>query len=39
MATQSGSRNLVRRAVIATDSKKAVTEYFVSKQEERQCLK
>ncbi|XP_018312643.1 coiled-coil domain-containing protein 42 homolog [Mycetomoellerius zeteki] len=40
MATaQDESRNLVQRAVIPTDSQKAVSEYFISKQEERQSIK
>ncbi|XP_071561322.1 coiled-coil domain-containing protein 42 homolog [Temnothorax nylanderi] len=36
---QDESRNLVHRAVIPTDSQKAVSEYFISKQEERQAIK
>ncbi|XP_039305247.1 coiled-coil domain-containing protein 42 homolog [Solenopsis invicta] len=36
---QDKSRELVQRAVIPTDSQKAVLEYFVSKQEERQSIK
>ncbi|XP_018361017.1 PREDICTED: coiled-coil domain-containing protein 42 homolog [Trachymyrmex cornetzi] len=36
---QDESRNLVQRAVIPTDSQKAVSEYFISKQEERQSIK
>ncbi|KAG5332024.1 CCD42 protein, partial [Acromyrmex charruanus] len=36
---QEESRNLVQRAVIPTDSQKAVLEYFRSKQEERQSIK
>ncbi|XP_018397814.1 PREDICTED: coiled-coil domain-containing protein 42 homolog [Cyphomyrmex costatus] len=40
MATaQYESRNLVQRAVIPTDSQKAVLEYFISKREERQSIK
>ncbi|KAL6259066.1 hypothetical protein P5V15_008987 [Pogonomyrmex californicus] len=38
-ACQDRSRDLVLRAVIPTDSQKAVSEYFVSKQEERQYIK
>jgi len=37
--TQDESRNLVQRAVIPTDSQKAVLEYLISKQEERQSIK
>lgn len=33
------SKDLVQKAVITTDPQKAVSEYFVSKQEERQCIK
>ncbi|XP_077282049.1 coiled-coil domain-containing protein 42 like-2 [Temnothorax americanus] len=36
---QDESRSLVHRAVITTDSQKAVSEYFISKQEERQAIK
>jgi len=36
---QDKSRNLVQRTVIPTDSQKAVLEYFISKQEERQSIK
>ncbi|KAG5313863.1 CCD42 protein, partial [Acromyrmex insinuator] len=36
---QDESRNLVQRAVIPTDSQKAVLEYFRSKEEERQSIK
>lgn len=32
-------RDLVYRTVIPTDSLKAVSEYFISKQEERQTIK
>lgn len=40
MATiQDESKDLVQRAVITTDPQKAISEYFVSKQEERQCIK
>ncbi|XP_070158550.1 coiled-coil domain-containing protein 42 homolog [Polyergus mexicanus] len=40
MATaQDGSKDFVQRAVITTDPQKAVSEYFISKQEERQCIK
>lgn len=33
------SKNLVQRAVIPPNSQKAVSEYFISKQEERQSIK
>ncbi|XP_072746293.1 coiled-coil domain-containing protein 42 homolog [Anoplolepis gracilipes] len=36
---QDGSKNLVQRAVITTDLQKAISEYFVSKQEEHQSIK
>ncbi|XP_050457372.1 coiled-coil domain-containing protein 42 like-2-like [Cataglyphis hispanica] len=40
MATvQDESKDLVQRAVITTDPQKAITEYFISKQEERQRIK
>lgn len=35
MATEDVLKNLVRRAPVTTDSQKAVSEYLVSKQEER----
>lgn len=36
---QNESRVLIHRAVIPTDSQKAVLEYLISKQEERQIIK
>ncbi|XP_011880119.1 PREDICTED: coiled-coil domain-containing protein 42 homolog isoform X1 [Vollenhovia emeryi] len=38
-AARDESRELVHRAVIPTDSQRAVAEYFISKQEERQTIK
>lgn len=35
---QNESKGLVHKAVITTDSQKAVLEFFISKQE-RQCIK
>lgn len=39
MSTAENERGLVHRAVITTDPQKAVSEFFISKQEERQYIK
>ncbi|XP_076237064.1 coiled-coil domain-containing protein 42 homolog [Calliopsis andreniformis] len=36
---EEGTKNFIRRAVVPTDPQKAVTEYFLSKQEDRKIKK
>lgn len=35
MATIEGTKNFIRRAVVPADTQKAVSDYFLSKQDDR----